>query len=278
LASRTVSVSIVTYDPDLSLVDMTLRSLSAAVERAARDGALTSATVTIIDNGPGAGWAGPLGRLLEDRLKSGRALEGRVLSGHGNVGYGSGHNLGLRDASAPVHLVLNPDVEVSEDALSEGLRFLAARPDVGIAVPHVVNQVGEPQFLCKRYPTVLDLGLRGFGPRWLRDRFEARLRRYELRDETLAGDVLTVPMVSGCFMLMRRSVVDQVGAFSPRYFVYFEDYDLSLRVDRVARLAFVPSIRIVHYGGRASRKGLRHLALFVGGAARFFQDHGWRWW
>ena len=49
MASRTVSTSIVTYDPDLSLVDKTLRSLSAAVERAARDGALTSATVSLVD-------------------------------------------------------------------------------------------------------------------------------------------------------------------------------------------------------------------------------------
>jgi GT2 family glycosyltransferase len=276
--SRTLSASIVTYDPDLALVETTLRSLSVAVARAARDGLLTSATVAVIDNGPGDRWAAPLDRLLGDTLNPGGTLRGRVISGHGNVGYGAGHNLGILQASAPVHLVLNPDVELSEDALSEGLRFLEARPDVAIAAPHVVNEAGEPQFLCKRYPSVLDLGLRGFGPQWLRDRFDPRLRHYELRDETSAGVSLEVPMVSGCFMLMRRSALDEVGAFSARYFVYFEDYDLSMRIGRVARLAFVPSIRIVHYGGRASRKGAWHLALFVRGAARFFQDHGWRWW
>jgi GT2 family glycosyltransferase len=274
---QTLSASIVTYDPDLPRLETTLRSLGAAVARAAADGLLTSATVAVVDNGPGDGWTRPLSALLATTLDGG-VLQGHVIAGHGNVGYGAGHNLALNQSESPVHLVLNPDVELAADALIEGLRFLEARPDVAIAAPHVVNDLGEPQFLCKRYPSVLDLGLRGFGPRWLRDRFDARLRHYELRDETSEGRVLDVPMVSGCFMLMRRSTVTEVGAFSPRYFVYFEDYDLSLRVRRLASLAFVPSIRIVHYGGRASRKGLWHLMLFVQGASRFFRDHGWRWW
>ncbi len=274
---QTLSASIVTYDPDLPRLETTLRSLGAAVARAAANGLLTSATVAVVDNGPGDGWTRPLTSLVSATLDDG-VLQGHVIAGHGNVGYGAGHNLALSRSDSPVHLVLNPDVELADDALVEGLRFLDARPDVAIAAPHVVNDAGEPQFLCKRYPSVLDLGLRGFGPRWLRDRFEARLRHYELRDETSAGQVLEVPMVSGCFMLMRRATVVEVGAFSPRYFVYFEDYDLSLRIRRLASLAFVPSIHIVHYGGRASRKGLWHLALFVQGAARFFRDHGWRWW
>jgi GT2 family glycosyltransferase len=276
--SRTLSASIVTFNPDLTLVETTLRSLAAAVARAVHEGVLTSASVAVVDNGPGDGWAASLQRLVDTTLTSDGSLCGQVVSGQGNVGYGGGHNLGLQRANAPLHLVLNPDVELRDDALTEGLRFLESRPDVAIAAPQVVNQLGEPQFLCKRYPSVLDLGLRGFGPRWLRDRFDARLRRYELRDETSAGVSLDVPMVSGCFMLMRRSAIEAVGAFSPRYFVYFEDYDLSLRIGRIARLAFVPSIRIVHYGGRASRKGPWHVMLFVQGASRFFRDHGWRWW
>jgi GT2 family glycosyltransferase len=274
---QSLSASIVTYDPDLSRLETTLRSLGAAVARAAADGLLTSATLAVVDNGPGDQWSRPLQALLTTALDGG-LLQGHLITGHGNVGYGAGHNLAFHRSESPVHLVLNPDVELADDALTEGLRFLEARPDVAIAAPYVVNQAGEPQFLCKRYPSVFDLGLRGFGPRWLRDRFDARLRHYELRDETSAGRTLDVPMVSGCFMLMRRATVAEVGAFSPRYFVYFEDYDLSLRIRRLASLAFVPSIRIVHYGGRASRKGLWHFALFVRGAARFFQDHGWRWW
>ncbi|HET6266063.1 MAG TPA: hypothetical protein VFD95_14465, partial [Usitatibacter sp.] len=60
------------------------------------------------------------------------------------------------------------------------------------------------------------------------------------------------------------------------FFMYFEDYDLSLRVGRESQVAYVPQARIRHHGGEASRKGLRHVAWFVSSAVRFFARHGWR--
>ena len=82
-----------------------------------------------------------------------------------------------------------------------------------------------------------------------------------------------VPLASGCFMLARTHLFIQARGFDPRYFMYFEDYDLSLRIGRVA---YVPQARIVHHGGNASAKGLRHRAWFLASAWRFFSRHGWR--
>ena len=89
---------------------------------------------------------------------------------------------------------------------------------------------------------------------------------------------MDVPIVSGCFMFFRRDVLDAVGGFSPDYFLYFEDFDLSLRVSKVARIAYVPAVRIVHHGGDAARKGLKHIWMFTRSAVTFFNTHGWRWW
>jgi GT2 family glycosyltransferase len=120
------------------------------------------------------------------------------------------------------------------------------------------------------------LFLRGFAPRSLPRRFRAALDRYEMRD--VVGDRFLddVPLASGCFMLARTPLLAELGGFDPRFFMYFEDYDLSVRLSRRSRIAYVPEVRIVHAGGEASRKGLRHVRWFVSSAWRFFSRHGWR--
>lgn len=270
-----LTVAIVTYAPDLALLATVLERLGRALHHARRQGLLAEARLTLVDNGPGPGWREPLQRLLDSAELP---VETELLSGQGNVGYGAGHNLALWRGSGDFHLILNPDVLLEEDALSEALAFLAAYPDAGLVTPAAWDNDGQRQYLCKRYPTVLDLALRGFAPSWLQQRFRARLERYELRDR--AGDAAywDPPIASGCFMLCRREPLERSGGFRPDYFLYFEDFDLSLRLATLTRLVYVPAVRVMHLGGHAARKGSRHIGLFVRAALKFFNRHGWRWW
>jgi GT2 family glycosyltransferase len=167
-------------------------------------------------------------------------------------------------------------VELDRDALARGLEVLRGDPRIGLVAPDAYGDDGARQFLCKRYPSVWVLFLRGFAPGMLRRRYARRLADYEMRDVVAAGAVADVPLASGCFMLMRTDLFRRVQGFDPRYFLYFEDYDLSLRVGREAAVAFVPGARIVHHGGEAARKGPRHVAWFLRSAWRFFSTHGWK--
>ncbi len=270
-----LTVAIVTHAPDLPVLTTVLEKLGRALRHASERKLLDRAQLILVDNGPGADWRESLRRLLDAAdLPATVAL----LSGQGNVGYGAGHNLAFHQGTGEFHLILNPDVLLEEDALSEGLMFLAAHPEVGLVAPAAWDGDGRRQYLCKRYPTVLDLALRGFAPAGLRRRFQNRLDRYELRDQ--AGDAVLwdPPIASGCFMLCRRAALEQVGGFRPEYFLYFEDFDLSLRLATVTRLIHVPTVRIVHLGGHAARKGIRHIGLFLRAAVKFFNRHGWRGW
>jgi GT2 family glycosyltransferase len=85
------------------------------------------------------------------------------------------------------------------------------------------------------------------------------------------------PIVSGCFMLFRTSVLKKLAGFDARYFLYFEDYDLSLRTHEVARVAYAPAVRVLHHGGGAARKGSAHIRMFVASAYKFFSRFGWKW-
>jgi hypothetical protein len=279
LTPVTLTVSVVTYQPDLALFERCLVALATALQAARDAGVLRVANVVLVDNTGSRATAEAVVALGEAWFKE-SGVTMNYLHRHANIGYGSAHNLVMHGGNTHYHLVLNPDVELAPDALIVGLIFLEANPDIGVLAPTVSGPDGEREFLCRRYPAVLDLVLRGFAPAPLRRLFRKRLDRYEMRDTvgTVAdAPISPVPMMSGCFMLLRRRAVEATGGFDPQYFLYFEDFDWSLRLNRVTRSAYVPAVRVVHHGGGASRKGWRHIVLFAQSAVRFFNKHGWKW-
>jgi len=203
------------------------------------------------------------------------------LHGHANIGYGAAHNLVMHGGNTNYHLVLNPDVELAIDALPSAFRYLGEHAEIGVLAPASRREDGTREYVCKRYPTVLDLALRGFAPRALRRLFRKRLDHYEMRDlvDRVALDetISPIPAMSGSFMFVRRKAIEATGGFDPGFFLYFEDFDWSVRLNRVTRSAYVPRVRIVHHGGGATGKGPRHVGYFLRSAARFFNKHGWQW-
>ena len=278
--SVTLTVSIVTFEPDLALLERCLDALAVAIDASRAAGLLRGANVVLVDNTGDRATAEAVVRLGQARFR-GSEVKMNYLHGHANIGYGSAHNLVMHGGSTQLHLVLNPDVELAPDALSVALAYLDAHPEVGVLAPSAFGPDGARQYLCKRYPAVLDLALRGFVPAPLRRLFKRRLERYDMRDLLDAAgaeqSLSPVPMISGCFMLVRRKAIDATGGFDPGYFLYFEDFDWSARLNRVTRSAFVPTVRIVHHGGEAARKGVRHILSFGRSALRFFNKHGWKW-
>jgi GT2 family glycosyltransferase len=272
----TLTVSIVTYHPDLSQLDATLRKLSASLAMAREAGLLRAVNLVLIDNTSERAIAEAVVKLGAAHFES-SAVTMNYLHGHANIGYGTAHNLVMHGGNTHFHLVLNPDVELAEEALSVALHFFEENDDVGVIVPAVYRRDGTREYVCKRYPSVLDLALRGFAPAPLRHLFRIRLERYEMRD--VIADVVysPIPVMSGSFMLLRRKAIESTGGFDPDYFLYFEDFDWSVRLNRVTRSAYVPTVRVVHHGGGAARKGWRHIAYFTRSGTRFFNKHGWKW-
>lgn len=266
-----LSISIVTYHTAQPLLEELWGSLVVAAERAAAAGACDGFKLILVDN------AESDDRAVRDFVARHDDARVELHAGHGNIGFGAGHNLALHQTDSDYHLVLNADVKLAADSLTEALRFMEAHPECGLLAPAVYDGQGRQQFLCKRYPAVLDFFLRGFAPGWLRRRFGKRLERYELRDLVRETVLWDPPVVSGSFMFFRTSVLKRLGGFDTRFFLYFEDFDLTLRAAKISRVAYVPSVRIVHYGGNAARKGFGHVRMFIAAAFRFYRKNGWKW-
>lgn len=285
MPASTLTISIVTYRPDLELLDRTLKSLAASLAAATEQQLLRAVNVALIDNTGERDSAAAVIKLAQTAF-DGSEFEMSYLHGHANIGYGAAHNLVMHGGNTHYHLVLNPDVEMAVDALPAGLNYFAEHADVGVIAPAVSGANGQREYLCKRYPSVFDLLLRGFAPSWGRRVFRARMDRFEMRDLIDApapGDdgervVSPVPVISGAFMLVRRKAIEATGGFDPAFFLYFEDFDWSVRLNRITRSVYLPTVRIVHHGGGAARKGPRHILYFARSAILFFNKNGWRWW
>lgn len=262
---KKITSSIVAFFSD-EVLPATLNNLFAASRHCPADLA-----VYLINNGPNEAFD------IASLPQGNAGVAITVVGGHGNIGFGRGHNLILEEIG-DYHLILNPDVDLHPDALRQALDFMENHPECGLLTPQAAWSDNSPHYLCKTYPTITDLFLRGLGlydrPAWA----ARRSARYEMRDSMSRQQVVwEPPLVSGCFMFYRGDVLRRLGGFDPKYFLYFEDFDLSLRTAQVTRIAYVPTVRIVHHGGFAAKKGLRHLMMFCTSALRFFNTHGWRW-
>ncbi|MDZ7782620.1 MAG: glycosyltransferase family 2 protein [Halioglobus sp.] len=271
-----LSVSIVLHNSSLANLRVTMESLERAARAAIEAGRAHRVTVYLVDNASAPGYRSELEAWLQRRVQDDScSLVYRPLNE--NRGFGAGHNAVITALESDYHLVLNPDVELAEEALSRALAIFASQADIALLSPGVRGPAGQREYLCKRYPSVLVLLLRGFAPPAIRRLFRARLDRYEMRATCGERQPVEVELAGGCFMMAPSALLREVGGFDERYFLYFEDFDLSLRLRRHGRALYHPGVRIVHRGGYAARKGGRHIAWFAGSAVKFFNRHGWRW-
>jgi len=191
-----------------------------------------------------------------------------------NLGFGRGHNLALHRLKEPsdCHLFLNPDVWFSPEVLPHLAQQLDANPGWGAIMPRIEYPDGQLQRLCKLLPTPVDLIFRRFLPFKLIQQLINQ--RYELH--TLAQDRRNdVPSLSGCFLLVRTSLLKKIGGFDERFFMYMEDVDLVRRIGMQARTIYDPSVKITHAYAKGSYSNKRLLRYHLESAIKYFNKWGW---
>lgn len=194
-----------------------------------------------------------------------------------NLGFGRGHNLALKQLAgvdAPYHLILNPDIAFDADALGSLARVMDSHPDVGLVMPKVLYPDGRNQYLCKLLPAPIDLALRRFLPAPWKSLARKRTALYELRCFDSDAPAY-VPSLSGCFMFARRSVLEAVGGFDERFFLYMEDVDLCRRMLGVSRLLYWPGVTVEHVHQMGSYRSRKLLFLHIRSAIQYFNKWGW---
>lgn len=164
-----------------------------------------------------------------------------LIENPGNLGYGRGLNAGLPHVSTPFVLFMNPDVTMTADALPTLVQFMHAHPNAGICGPVIVRGPGDYQPLTP-LPTP-----------WTLLSAAARLApphpRFEPGQPAQQSDWLC-----GAVMLCRTELVQRLGGFDPRFFLYFEETDLCVRVRRAGAELWAVGDAVVHHVGSSSTK------------------------
>ncbi|MEM1403317.1 MAG: glycosyltransferase [Pseudomonadota bacterium] len=272
-ASRTptLHIAIVVYESDLSRLRATLESLNASAVMATESGTLAAIALTLVDNGSSASYRTQLHTLWSTWRESAMPeLKVALISAPNNEGFGAGQNSALLSASEDHLLILNPDVVLDESALARSASALAENSSLVALNPRSTRSDGQREYLSKSYPSLGVLLFRALGLKRA-----SACRRYEYRDED-GSTAFPVMLLSGAFLYCRGEAFRAIRGFDERYFLYFEDFDLSMRLAGLGPLCFDPAVEITHYGGEASRKGVRHVLFFLRSAFRFFSTHGWR--
>ena len=198
----------------------------------------------------------------------------KLIANKDNPGFSKANNQAMRMATGEYMLLLNPDTLVEEDTFEKVVSFMDSHPDAGGLGIKMVD--GKGNFLpeSKRsLPTPEVAFYKIFGLSWLFPRSK-RFGRYHLtyldKDETHEIEVL-----SGAFMLMRKTTLDKVGLLDEDYFMYGEDIDLSYRIIQGGfKNYYYPDARIIHYKGESTKKGsLNYVFVFYKAMAIFARKH-----
>jgi hypothetical protein len=195
-----------------------------------------------------------------------------------NRGFGPAHNQALSVADSIYHVVCNPDIRISDDVFTPLIEHLRANDRIGLSCPRFLSLDGTLQPLNRRHPNVLDLFLRRFTPPFLRPLIQERLHSYDMQDVGYEHSY-DVPFLSGAFLFCRTEVLKAVGGFDERYFLYFEDADLSRKVqDQGYRTVYLHDVSVTHAWERMAHKNWRGTRLFIESAYQYFRKWGFRWW
>lgn len=193
-----------------------------------------------------------------------------------NRGYGAGHNIAIRksmEAGVPYHLVLNPDVYFDPGTLELLLDYAAAHPQAGNLMPKVLYPDGRLQYLCKLLPTPYDWIGRRFNP--FKGLVEARNQLFELRF-TDYKEIMEVPYLSGCFMLLQTAALKRTGLFDERIFMYGEETDLCRRLIAAGyQTIFHPGATIYHGFAKGSHRSRKLTIIGMQSAIYYFNKWGW---
>jgi GT2 family glycosyltransferase len=173
----------------------------------------------------------------------------RLIANQDNIGFGRANNQALAEIEGRYVLLLNTDAFVAPDSLDKTVAYMDAHPRCGILGVRLVGRDGALQPCARYFPTPWSLFLQRTNlGRWLQPARPVDDLDWDHRS------VRQCDWVPGCFYLVRRALIDEIGLFDPRYFLYYEEIDHCLAARRAGwEVTFFPDTTVVHIGGESAR-------------------------
>jgi GT2 family glycosyltransferase len=199
-----------------------------------------------------------------------------LLQNKENEGFTRAVNQGIQIAQGQFLLILNPDVQITANTVQALIAHMGENPRVGVIAPKLLYPNGKLQYSCRRFPTLATFLLRGLGLTEDRPWMPPLLHRHLMTDYD-HRETRDVDWVLGACMLVRRELIEDIGLFDERYFLYYSDIDFCFRAKKMGwRVHYEPRVTAIHAYGRTSARSIMSPAQrsHIADALLFF----WRRW
>lgn len=228
--------------------------------------------ILVIDNDSGGDSIGTLRARL-------RHPHVRIIEMPQNEGYARGNNRAVPHATGEFVLIINPDNELRPDALAKMKQHLIENPHVGIVAPRLVYPDGSVRDSARAFPAPLDVILKRTP---LSRLFQARLAAYtgeHIRKD--APHAQETDWIVGACLLLRKDLLEELGGFDERFFLFFEDIDLCRRCwEKGKAVHYLASAEAADRKMRLSEGGVGSLLtskvgrIHIGSAWKYFRKWG----
>jgi len=164
----------------------------------------------------------------------------KIINQAENLGFGAAVNAGAKTAVGQYFFLLNPDAELLNDAVAAAMVKFKKYPRLAVIGGQILDEQNRIQkWLGGRKVNLTELLLNNLGIRRSR-------KLWQSREKT------ETDWVSGGAMFVRKDFFEKIGGFDEKFFLYFEDMDLCLRIKKLGgQIIYYPAIKIRHYGGRS---------------------------
>lgn len=190
-----------------------------------------------------------------------------------NLGFGKANNIGLQSAKGRYICFVNSDIEMVQGCLQTLALYMDSNDSVGMSGPQILYPDMRIQDSCRKFPSLW----RSFCSAFKLDKifsqsafFSGEHMFYFSHEEEIKPDFL-----AGCLLMVRKTVLDEVGAFDERFFIYAEEVDLAKRLWNAGwEVAFVPGAKAVHHhAGSSSKDPLRFLLAQQKSVLQYWRKH-----
>lgn len=169
-----------------------------------------------------------------------------------NLGFAAANNRAFEKSRGRYIVLLNTDAFLRPGALALSIQHMDANPRVGLAGGRLVGRDGSWQPSARMYPSTLNnlLLMSGLAARFPKSRLLGRM------DRTWTDPLEPAPVdwVPGAYSVIRRSVLDRIGFFDERFFLYYEEVDLCRRIKAAnSEVWYWPDIVVEHWGGESAK-------------------------
>ncbi len=181
-----------------------------------------------------------------------------------NVGFSKANNQAVAVAKGEYVCILNPDTAVSEDTFRQAIEYSERIENIGALGVYLMDGTGNFLLESKRNlptPKVSLMKLSGFSKKYYAHQIS----------ETQQGEV---EVLVGAFMILKKSIYNEVGGFDEDYFMYGEDIDFSYKITKAGyQNHYMGSTTVLHYKGESTKKDDVYFERFYGAMQIFYRKH-----